>query len=137
MNVASPPAALIWSTVSWPAASPYSATTTLAPCSANIIAATRPIPPPAPVMIETLSASRIGGRSSLSRHRTRGPWSLRYAPRMATSADMMAAVAAGDVERVGALLADDPTLVAARGDDGVPALLLARYRFDRPTMDAV
>jgi uncharacterized protein len=56
---------------------------------------------------------------------------------MATPADMMAAVAAGDVERVAALLAEDPSLVSARGDDGVSALLLARYRFDRPTMDAL
>jgi ankyrin repeat protein len=50
---------------------------------------------------------------------------------------MIDAVAAGDVERVAALLADDPSLVAARGDDGVSALLLARYRFDRPVMDAL
>jgi ankyrin repeat protein len=56
---------------------------------------------------------------------------------MATPADMMAAVAAGDVERVAALLADDPSLVSARGEDGVSALLLARYRFDRPTMDTL
>jgi ankyrin repeat protein len=56
---------------------------------------------------------------------------------MATPADMMAAVGAGDAERVSALLADDPSLVAARGDDGVSAVLLARYRFDRPTMDAL
>ena len=44
-----------WATVSRPAASPNSATTTLAPSSANSWAATRPIPPPAPVMIATLS----------------------------------------------------------------------------------
>ena len=59
-KVASPPAARTSSTVCWPAASPYSATTTRAPSAANIRAATRPIPPPAPVMIVTLSASRIG-----------------------------------------------------------------------------
>jgi ankyrin repeat protein len=56
---------------------------------------------------------------------------------MATAADMMAAVAAGDTERVNALLAEDPALAMARGADGVSAVLLARYRFDRPTMEAL
>ena len=56
---------------------------------------------------------------------------------MASASDMMAAVAAGDTERVNALLAEDPALVNARGEDGVSAVLLARYRFDRPTMDAL
>src|SRR6476620_11126074 len=46
-------------TVSAPAASEYSATTTRPPSAANISAATRPIPPPPPVMIETLSLSRM------------------------------------------------------------------------------
>jgi ankyrin repeat protein len=56
---------------------------------------------------------------------------------MATPVDMMAAVAAGETERVQAFLAEDPSLAMARGDDGVSAVLLARYRFDRPTMDAL
>jgi adenosylhomocysteine nucleosidase len=56
---------------------------------------------------------------------------------MATPAEMMAAVAAGDTERVGALLADDESLASARGEGGVSAVLLARYRFDRPTLDAL
>jgi ankyrin repeat protein len=56
---------------------------------------------------------------------------------MASASDMMAAVAAGDSARVTALLAEDASLVNARGDDGVSAVLLARYRFDRPTMDAL
>jgi ankyrin repeat protein len=56
---------------------------------------------------------------------------------MATAADMMAAVQAGDVDRVRSLLAEDPGLVSAKGEDGVSALLLARYRFDRPIMDAL
>jgi ankyrin repeat protein len=56
---------------------------------------------------------------------------------MASASDLMDAVAAGDVERVTALLTEDPSLAAARGDDGVSALLLARYRFDRPVMDAL
>jgi ankyrin repeat protein len=56
---------------------------------------------------------------------------------MATPAEMMAAVAAGDTERVSALLADDESLASARGEDGVSAVLLARYRFDRSTLDAL
>jgi adenosylhomocysteine nucleosidase len=56
---------------------------------------------------------------------------------MATPAEMMAAVAAGDTERVSALLADDESLASARGEDRVSAVLLARYRFDRPTLDAL
>lgn len=56
---------------------------------------------------------------------------------MATPAEMMAAVAAGDAERVKALLADDESLASARGEDGVSAVLLARYRFDRPTLDVL
>jgi ankyrin repeat protein len=56
---------------------------------------------------------------------------------MATPADMIAAVTAGDTTRVQGLLAEDASLAMARGDDGVSAVLLARYRFDRPTMDAL
>jgi ankyrin repeat protein len=56
---------------------------------------------------------------------------------MGTPAEMMDAVAAGDADRVAALVAQDPALAMARGTDGVSALLLARYRFDRPTMDAL
>jgi uncharacterized protein len=56
---------------------------------------------------------------------------------MASASDMMAAVAAGDAARVTALLAEDQSLVNARGADGVSAVLLARYRFDRATMDAL
>jgi uncharacterized protein len=56
---------------------------------------------------------------------------------MASASDMMAAVAAGDSEGVSALLAEDPSLVNSRGEDGVSAVLLARYRSDRATMDAL
>ena len=56
---------------------------------------------------------------------------------MPDAAEIMAAVAAGDTDTVVRILALDPTLAAARGDDGVSAVLLARYRFDRPTMDAI
>lgn len=56
---------------------------------------------------------------------------------MATTGDLIGAVNAGDAERVRELLAEDPSLVAARDDSGVSALLLARYRFDRATTDAL
>jgi ankyrin repeat protein len=56
---------------------------------------------------------------------------------MTSASDLMDAVAAGDVERVTGLLTEDPSLASTRGDDGVSALLLARYRFDRPVMDAL
>lgn len=56
---------------------------------------------------------------------------------MGGSADLIAAVQAGDAAAVTALLGEDPALVAARDADGVSALLLARYRFDRPVMDAL
>jgi ankyrin repeat protein len=56
---------------------------------------------------------------------------------MATPGDLIDAVTAGDTERVRALLAEDPSLVAARDEEGVSALLLARYRFDRATTDAL
>jgi ankyrin repeat protein len=56
---------------------------------------------------------------------------------MATPGDLIDAVTAGDTERVRELLAEDPSLVAARDDAGVSALLLARYRFDRETTDAL
>jgi uncharacterized protein len=51
--------------------------------------------------------------------------------------DLIAAIDAGDAERVRALLADDPALAEARGEDGVSALLHARYRFDRAMTDAL
>src|SRR5437773_12160623 len=57
--VACPPAALTSATTDSAAASVTSATTTRAPSAANIWAATRPIPLAPPVMIETLSWSRI------------------------------------------------------------------------------
>ena len=42
-----------------------------------------------------------------------------------------------DAERVIDLLATDPALVAARDRDGVSAIMLSRYRFDRATTDAL
>ena len=56
---------------------------------------------------------------------------------MATAADLVAAVNAGDAERVGAILVDDAWLVAARDEAGVSVLMLARYRFDREVTDAL
>jgi ankyrin repeat protein len=56
---------------------------------------------------------------------------------MASDGDLIEAVNAGDAARVTALLAADPTLVAARDGEGVSALMLARYRFDRATTDAL
>ena len=56
---------------------------------------------------------------------------------MATSADLIEAITAGDAARVEAVLAKDPSLLTARDADGVSALMLARYRFDRPVMDAI
>jgi len=56
---------------------------------------------------------------------------------MATPGDLIDAVTAGDTDRVTELLAEDPSLVSARDAAGVSALLLARYRFDRATTDAL
>jgi ankyrin repeat protein len=52
-------------------------------------------------------------------------------------ADLFAAIEAGDVERVRALLVEDPGLANARDATGVSALMRARYRFDRPVSDAL
>jgi ankyrin repeat protein len=56
---------------------------------------------------------------------------------MATAADLIEAVNAGDATRAGAILAEDAALVAARDADGVSALMLARYRFDREVTDVL
>jgi ankyrin repeat protein len=48
-----------------------------------------------------------------------------------TSAELFDAIEAGDVRRVRAALADDPSLATARDASGVSALLRARYTFDR------
>ena len=51
--------------------------------------------------------------------------------------ELIAAVNDDDAERVTALLAEDPSLVAARDRNGVSAIMLSRYRFDRATTDAL
>ena len=52
-------------------------------------------------------------------------------------ADLIEAVIARDTPRVTGLLAADPTLANARDSAGVSAIMLSRYRSDRPTMDAL
>jgi ankyrin repeat protein len=54
-----------------------------------------------------------------------------------TSGDLFDAIDAGDADRVRALLADEPSLAAARDDAGVSALLRARYRLDRALVAAI
>lgn len=51
--------------------------------------------------------------------------------------ELFAAIDAGDSAAVAALVGRDPALAGARDPDGVSALLHARYRFDRPVLDAL
>ena len=53
------------------------------------------------------------------------------------SDDLFAAIDAGDVDRVGAMLDVDPSLAMARDHEGVSALLRARYRLDHALAEAV
>jgi ankyrin repeat protein len=53
------------------------------------------------------------------------------------SEDLFAAIDAGDVDRVRAMLAADSSLALARDHEGVSALLRARYRRDRALVEAV
>jgi ankyrin repeat protein len=55
----------------------------------------------------------------------------------ADRAALLEAVRAGDAAAVSTLLARDPSIVDARDADGVSALMLARYRFDRAVSDAL
>ncbi|MET0801248.1 MAG: ankyrin repeat domain-containing protein [Actinomycetota bacterium] len=54
-----------------------------------------------------------------------------------TSGELFAAIEAADVDRVSAMLEDDPSLAGARDAEGVSALMRARYRFDRGIVEAV
>jgi ankyrin repeat protein len=56
---------------------------------------------------------------------------------MPTAEELIAAVDAGDAATVASIVAEDPDLASARGADGVSALLHARYRFERETLDAL
>lgn len=60
-----------------------------------------------------------------------------YAPGMSDRAEFFTAVDAGDAETVVRMVAADPSLASARGEDGVSALLHARYRFQRAALDAL
>src|SRR2546429_9444938 len=53
------------------------------------------------------------------------------------SEDLFAAIDAGDVDRVGAILDADPSLATARDHEGVSALLRSRYRLDRGLTETV
>jgi ankyrin repeat protein len=54
-----------------------------------------------------------------------------------TQRELIEAVNADDAARVAELVAADPGLASARAGNGVSALLLSRYRFDRATTDAL
>jgi uncharacterized protein len=56
---------------------------------------------------------------------------------MPTPTEFVALVDDGDTPAVRAALASEPGLASARGADGVSALLHARYRHDRATLDAL
>lgn len=56
---------------------------------------------------------------------------------MTTAAELVAAVDAGDLAAVSAILAAEPSLAGSRGADGVSAVLHARYRFHRDVLDAL
>jgi ankyrin repeat protein len=51
--------------------------------------------------------------------------------------ELIAAVKAGDAQRVADLVAYDPTLSMSRDADGVSAIMLGRYAFDRAVIDAL
>ena len=54
-----------------------------------------------------------------------------------TSEELFAAIGAGDVVLVQAMLEDDPSLATARDAEGVSALMRARYGFDRGLIEAL
>lgn len=56
---------------------------------------------------------------------------------MASARELIAAVEAGDAGRVSELVAAEPELASSRNEEGVSALMLARYRSDRSTLDAL
>jgi ankyrin repeat protein len=56
---------------------------------------------------------------------------------MPDASPLIAAIDAGRTDEVVAMVAADPALADSRGDDGVSALLHARYRFDRTMLEAL
>ena len=56
---------------------------------------------------------------------------------MPSEPELIAAVKAGDAARVAQLVGAEPALSSARDEDGVSALMLARYRVDRAVTDAL
>ena len=56
---------------------------------------------------------------------------------MASAKELIAAVEAGEAGRVAEIVAAEPELAAARNDEGISALMLARYRSDRATLEAL
>ncbi len=54
-----------------------------------------------------------------------------------TSAELFAAIDAGDTDEVGAILDAEPSLAWARDADGVSALMRARYRADPGPIEAI
>ena len=56
---------------------------------------------------------------------------------MLRDVELIAAVKGGDAARVIELVSAEPTLSNSRDVDGVSALMLARYRFDRAVTDAL
>ena len=56
---------------------------------------------------------------------------------MSTTEDLIAAVKAGDADRVAAIVTAEPDLAITRDDDGVSVLMLSRYRSNRAVTDAL
>ena len=56
---------------------------------------------------------------------------------MTSIEELFAAIEAGDVEAVRGIVTGDASLAAARDEEGVSALMRARYRFDRGLVQAV
>lgn len=56
---------------------------------------------------------------------------------MSTAQELIAAVIAGDADRVAAIVDAQPALASARDEEGVSALMLSRYRSNRTVTDAL
>jgi len=56
---------------------------------------------------------------------------------MPTADDLIAAVIAGEAQRVAAMVGEDPALASSRDTEGVSALMLSRYRSNRAVTDAL